>query len=45
MAEYTKHSSVRLFAHYAIIYITLIEENDYDKIQEDLQALERWEAD
>ena len=45
MAEYTKHSSVRLFADYTIIYLTLTAENDCEKIQEDLQALERWVVD
>ena len=29
MAEYTKHSSVRLFANYTIIHHTLTAENDF----------------
>ena len=42
MAEYTKHSSVRLFADDTIIYLTLTGENDCEKLLEDLQALEKW---
>ena len=45
MAEYTKHSSVRLFADDTIIYLILTAENDCEKLKEDCQALERWEAD
>ena len=45
MAEYTKHSSVRLFAHDTIIYLTLSAENYCKKLQEDLQALARWGDD
>ena len=39
------HSSVRLFADDTIIYITLTVENDCEIFQEDVQALEKWEAD
>ena len=47
MSEYTKHSSVTLFADDTIIYPTLTIENDCQKLQKDLQALplERWETD
>ena len=45
MTEYTKYSSVRLFADDTIVYLTLTAENDCKKLQEDYQALERWEAD
>ena len=45
MTEYTKHCSVRLFTDDTIIYLTLTVANDCEKCQEDLQALERWEAD
>ena len=33
IAEYTKHSSVRLFADDTIIYLTLTAENDCKKLQ------------
>ena len=42
MAKYTNHSSVTQFADDTIIYLTLIAENDKEKLQEELQALERW---
>ena len=45
IAEYTKHSSVRLFADDTIVFITLTAENDCKKIQVGIQALERWEAE
>ena len=45
MAEYTKHSSVRLIADNTIIYLTLMAEHDCEKPEEELQALETWEAD
>ena len=42
MAEYTKHSSVKLFADDTIIYTSPITaENNCKKLQEDHQALER----
>ena len=41
IAEYTKHSSVRLFADNTIIYLILTAENKCEKLQEDFQALER----
>ena len=44
MAEYTKHSSVRLFADDNIIYVTPTAENDCKKLHEDLQALESGEV-
>ena len=44
MAQYTKHFSVRLFADHTIIYLTLTAENDCEKLQEDLQALEKCKA-
>ena len=45
MPEYTKHSSVRLFADDTIVYLTMTSEDDCEKLQEDLHALERWEKD
>ena len=45
MGEYTKHSSVRLFAADTIICLTLTAENDSKNLQEELQALKMWEAD
>ena len=44
MAGYSKQSSVRLFADNTTIYLTITKDNDCEKLQEDLQALERWEA-
>ena len=45
MAEYTKHSSVRLFADDTIIYTSSLLQKMTAKNSQDLQALERWEAD
>ncbi len=45
MPEYTKNSTVRLFADDTIVYLTITGEQDCEKLQEDLEALERWEKD
>ena len=45
MASYTKHYTVKPFANDTIIYLILTAENNCKKLQEDLQTLERWEAD
>ena len=45
MAEYTKHSSVKLFADTTIIYVILTAGNNCKNLQEDHHASERWEAD
>ena len=47
MADYTKYSSVRLFADYTTIYLTFTARNDCrnKKFHDDFPALERWEVD
>jgi hypothetical protein len=43
--EYIKHSTLRLFADDSILYKTIKDESDTHKLQEDLDAAEKWEND
>ena len=45
LPEYTKHSQVRLFADDTIVYLTVSCTDDCQKLQEDLDSLERWERE
>ena len=45
MPEYTKHSQVRLVADDTIVYLTVSATNDFEKLQDDLKRLEKWEKD
>ena len=43
--EYIKHSTLRLFADDSIIYKTIHNKDDTDKLQQDLNAAGQWETD
>ena len=43
MPKYTKHSRVRLFADDTIVYLTITNMDDCQKLQEDLKRLQEWE--
>ena len=45
MPKYTKHSGVRLFADDTIVYLTITNMDDCQKLQEDLMRLEEWEKE
>ena len=45
LPEYVSNSTVRLFADDTILYLTIHNSSDCDKLQEDLNNLERWESD
>ena len=45
LAEYMKHSKLRLFADDSIIYREIKNTNDCYKLQEDLEAAGRWEQE
>ena len=45
LPEYVSNSSVRLFADDTLLYLTIHNSSDCDKLQEDLNNLERWESD
>ena len=45
LPEYVSNSTVRLFADDTLLYLTIHNSSDSDKLQEDLNNLERWESD
>ena len=45
LPEYVSNSTVRLFADDTLLYLTIHNSLDCDKLQEDLNNLERWECD
>ena len=45
LPEYVSNSTVRLFADGTLLYLTIHNSSDCDKLQEDLNNLERWESD
>ena len=45
LPEYVSNSTVRLFADDTLLYLTIHNSSDCDKLQEDLNNLERWESD
>ena len=46
LPEFVSNSTVRLFAdHDTLLYLTIHNSSDCDKLQEDLNNLERWESD
>ena len=45
MPDYTKHSTLRLFADNTIIYLSVESKGDCTKLQADLAALEKWGLD
>ena len=45
LPEYVSNSTVRLFAADTLLYLTIHNFSDCDKLQEDLNNLERWESD
>ena len=45
LLEYVSISTVRLFADDTLLYLTIHNSSDCDKIQADLNNLERWESD
>ena len=45
LPEYVSNSAVRLFADDTRLYLTIHNSSDCDKLQEDLNNLERWESD
>ena len=44
LPEYVFNSTVRLFADDTLLYLTIHISSDHDKLQEDLNNLERWES-
>ena len=45
MPDYTKYSTLRLFADDTIIYLSINSNEDCEKLQADLAALEKWGSD
>lgn len=45
LPNYTQYSQVRLFADDTIVYLSISSIDDCNKLQQDLQNLERWEQD
>ena len=45
LPEYVSNSTVRLFADDTLLYLAIHNSSDCDKLQEDLNNLERWESD
>ena len=45
LPEYVSNSTIRLFADATLLYLTIHTSSDCDKLQEDLNNLERWESD
>ena len=45
LPEHVSNSTVRLFADGILLYLTIHNSSDCDKLQEDLNNLERWESD
>ena len=45
MPKYTKHSRVRLFADDTIVYLTITNMDDCQKLQDDLKRLEEWDKE
>ena len=45
MPQYTKHSRIRLFADDTIVFLTITNMDDCQKLQEDLKRLEEWEKE
>ena len=45
LPEYVSNSTVRLFADDTLLYLTIHNSSNCDKLQEDLNNLERWESD
>ena len=45
LPEYLSNSTVQLFADDTLLYLTIHNSSDCDKLQEDLSNLERWESD
>ena len=43
--EYVSNSTVRLFVDDTLLYLTIHNSSDCDKLQDDLNNLERWESD
>lgn len=45
LPEYVKHSKVRLFADDCVLYREIQKKEDCEALQQDLEALQRWEDD
>ena len=45
MPKYTQHSRIRLFADDTIVYLTVTNMDDCQKLQDDLKRLEVWEKE
>ena len=43
LPQYVKHSTVRSFADDTLLYVTIANERDCQRMQEDLYNLEQWE--